>query len=402
MDDLNAKRTARLQEEPETALQEGDVIALDDSHVPHPYAKRIPFLYRLYDSSSKGYTWAMNLVVLHAVRQNGIEYPWSYAIWQKSENDAESKPSKLVLAWQLLQDLREQVSCRLWVVMDRWYLSKSFLRQCESLQFDWVTKAKRNTQLFRRVIEPGTGRERFVPIQARDLIREVFPLLRLQQHKEVASVACPNIDLKMPVERINRKGNRVVKMKYTPIAAVVGKRMKMAEISTAPIRLVDPHVTPNEEEEAADYRGAYLLISNRYDVPQEVLAAWLRRWNIEILFRNAKQELGMLNCHSPNENHIHAHLTLLLTAETLIRYLQWAQRKTAGEEDCTHGQVIRNLLCIRCRTLVKGRRNGNPSIFLDLDIEAKRFARVIRELWPPHLELRWFEPTESQLLASTA
>ena len=64
----------------------------------------------------------------------------------------------------------------------------------------------------------------------------------------------------------------------------------------------------------------------------------------------------MLNCHSPSENHIYAHLTLLFTAETLIRYLQWEQRKTAGEEDCTHGQVIRNLLCIRCRTLQKVKR----------------------------------------------
>lgn len=399
---FNARRTARLQEDPETALQEGDVIALDDSHVPHPYAKRIPFLYWLYDSSNKVYTWAMNLVVLHAVRQNGTEYPWSYAIWQKPESDTDVKPSKLVLAWQMLQDLRHQVSCRLWIVMDRWYFSKSFLRQCESLQFDWVTKAKRNTQLFRRMIEPGTGRERFVPIRARDLIREVYPLLSLQRHVEVASISCPDIYLKMPVERINRKGKRVVKMNYTPIAAMVGKRMKPDDSAIESPRFVDPNAASDEEEEVADFRGAYLLISNRYDAPKEVLTAWLKRWNIEILFRTAKQELGMLNCHSPNENHVHAHLTLLFTAETLIRYLQWEQRKTAGEEDCTHGQVIRNLLCIRCRTLVKGRRNENPSISLDLDIEAKRFARVIRKLWPPNLEMRWFYPVETQLLGSTA
>lgn len=61
--------------------------------------------------------------------------------------------------------------------MDRWYFSKSFLLQCESENFDWVTKAKRNTQLFRRMIEPGTGRERFVPIRPNDLIQEVYPAL---------------------------------------------------------------------------------------------------------------------------------------------------------------------------------------------------------------------------------
>ncbi|WP_436664184.1 hypothetical protein ACOALA_03215 [Alicyclobacillus acidoterrestris] len=67
-DTFNKKRTARLQEDPDTALTQGDVLALDDTHAPHPYANEIPFLYWLYDSSSKVYTWAMNIVALHAVR----------------------------------------------------------------------------------------------------------------------------------------------------------------------------------------------------------------------------------------------------------------------------------------------------------------------------------------------
>lgn len=84
----------------------------------------------------------------------------------------------------------------------------------------------------------------------------------------------------------------------------------------------------------------------------------------------------MLNCHSPNENHIHAHLTLLFTAETLIRHLLWEQRKTVGKEDCTHGQVIRNLLCIRCRSHRVARTNKQDSITIDLDTGAKEFARL--------------------------
>lgn len=196
-DIFNQKRTARLQEDLDTALVEGDVLALDDTHAAHPYAKGIPFLYWLYDSSSKVYTWAMNIVALHAVRSNGLKYPWSYAIWTKPENEADKKQSKLDLAWQMLQAVRKQVSCRLWVVMDRRYFSKAFLLQCESENFDWVTKAKRNTQLFRRMIEPGTGRERFVPIRPKDLIREVYPMLMAQTHVDIASVACENIYVKM-------------------------------------------------------------------------------------------------------------------------------------------------------------------------------------------------------------
>ncbi|GMA62840.1 transposase [Alicyclobacillus fastidiosus] len=400
-DVFNNKRTERLQDDTDTALTNGDVLALDDTHAPHPYAKKIPFLYWLYDSSSKTYTWAMNIVALHAVRRNGVEYPWSYSIWKKPESETAKESSKLDLAWRMLQDVRKQVSCRLWVVMDRWYFSKPFLRQCESANFDWITKAKRNTKLFRRLIEPGTGRERFVPIQPIDLIREVYPRLKMQPKAKVASVVCQDIYIQMPTEKRNRKGQMIIKMKYTPIAAVVGWRVKEESKDTERSRI--DTTDESDHEPAADYKGAYLLMSNRHDVPQEVLGAWLRRWNIEILFRTAKQELGMLNCHSQNENHIHAHLTLLFTAETLIRYLLWAQRKTAGKEDCTHGQVIRNLICIRCHTRRVHSRNKPDSITLDLDTVAKDFARLIRRLWPPNLEIGWFCPfSTNQLLGTTA
>jgi hypothetical protein len=32
-------------------------------------------------------------------------------------------------------------------------------------------------------------------------------------------------------------------------------------------------------------KGAYLLVSNRYEAPSEVVGAWLKRWRIEVLFR---------------------------------------------------------------------------------------------------------------------
>ena len=344
----------------------------------------------------------MNIVALHAVCSNGVEYPWSYAIWTKPENDADKTRSKLELAWQMLQTVREQVTCRLWVVMDRWYFCKSFLVQCESANFDWVTKAKRNTQLFRRMVEPGTGRERFVPIRPKDLIREVYPRLMAQTHVDVASIACENIYMKMPQTTV-RRGEPCTKQKYTRIAAVVGKRMKPEndKATAEPNELLNPDDPVETDEVAVEYKGAYLLISNRYDAPSEVMGAWLKRWRIEVLFRTAKQELGMLNCHSPNENHIHAHMSLLFTAETLIRYIAWEQ-KTAGEEDCTHGQVIRNLLCIRCRTRQAVRRNETGSITIDLDTPAKPFARLIQKYWPTRLELRWFEPTHVQILRATA
>jgi hypothetical protein len=60
------KRVSRLQQDPDTALQPGDVVDLDDAVIDHPYGKMLPFLCWLYDSSQKISVWGMNLVVLHA------------------------------------------------------------------------------------------------------------------------------------------------------------------------------------------------------------------------------------------------------------------------------------------------------------------------------------------------
>ncbi len=43
----------------------------------------------------------------------------------------------------------------LWVAMERWFLCKKFLVWLAFQDFDWVTKAKRNTVLFRKIYDHG-------------------------------------------------------------------------------------------------------------------------------------------------------------------------------------------------------------------------------------------------------
>ncbi|WP_125660959.1 hypothetical protein [Paenibacillus baekrokdamisoli] len=72
---------------------------------------------------------------------------------------------------QMLLMLRESVSCRLRIAMDRWLLCKDFFVFLMAPNFDWVTKAKRNTALYLKVSEPGRH-ERYLPVSARQLIKE--------------------------------------------------------------------------------------------------------------------------------------------------------------------------------------------------------------------------------------
>ena len=115
-------RILRLQEDSELKLEEGDVIALDDTLIAHPFGKSLPFVSKLFDHSQKVYVYGMNLLALHAVKQNGREYPLFHSFWVKSETE-EPSVTKFVLATQAFKKLRAMLpeTMRLWVSMDRWF-----------------------------------------------------------------------------------------------------------------------------------------------------------------------------------------------------------------------------------------------------------------------------------------
>lgn len=378
------KRVERLQQDSVTALTEGDVVNLDDTHSAHPFAKLLPFLNWLYDSSTKTYVWATNLVVLQAVRNNGLEYPLFYRIWHKPETKGEGL-TKIDLAKQMLLMLRESVSCPLWVAMDRWYLFKHFFSFLEENRFDWVTKAKRNTALFRKVIEPGTRRERYVPLTPVMLIREVFKELTRQAKSGLVSISIPGIYMKRPYTTVNRKGKQVTKQRYVLVAAVVAMRLKEDEQPGWDA------VQAVHGEEPATYKGAYLLISNRHDAPKDVVQTYAKRWRIEVFFRAAKQELAFEQCHSESEAHHHAHFELCFAAETLlaVALFELNKEKTSDDEGYTHGEMVRGLFHTRCQVRVKNHK-GIQRISIDCDTQVRRFARLIELFWPEHyLILLW-------------
>ncbi|WP_235941745.1 transposase [Paenibacillus puerhi] len=311
----------------------------------------------------------MNVVVIQAVLKSGLEYPLFYRVWHQPAIKGEGL-TKIDFAKQMLLMLRESTACRLWVAMDRRYLCKEFFAFLEVHGFDWVTKAKRNTALFRKVIEPLTGRERYVPLTPVMLIREVFTTLTRGASQGLVSMAIPDI---------------YMKQRYVQVAAVAVMRLKDNE---------ECDLNASEDEAPATYRGAYLLISNRFDAPEEALQTYVKRWRIEVFFRTAKQELAFESCHSESETHHHAHFELLFTAETLlaVALFELNKEKTSDDGGYTHGEMVRGLFHTRCQVRAVNHK-GNRRISIDCDTNVRKFARLIELFWPEHyLMLLWITP----------
>ena len=80
----------------------------------------------------------MNLVSTLAVLKNGLEYPMLWRLWIKKhqEND---KRTKIDLAKQMLSEIRQMNTARLWIAMDRWF-SARIPALAYGSGFDWVLK----------------------------------------------------------------------------------------------------------------------------------------------------------------------------------------------------------------------------------------------------------------------
>ncbi len=307
-------------------------------------------------------------VVLHARKANGLQYPLLYSIWNKVK-DTEIHLTKLDLALHLLQELKKQLPhpVRLCVAMDSWYFAKSLYLEIEKLEFDWVTKAKINTILYRKVMI--RRKERFIEVLPEVLFKEAKPIFSFWRQKKSVCMAFKDIYLK--IDEIHNGQGYLKKPILKPVSAVVTANLQ-------------------EDLEQGDTKGTFaLLLSNHTDFTDvEVVQNYKRRWSIEVFFRNAKQELGLNDCHSTNENHIHAYLSILFTAEALVRFAQWKyNQKTDTKDEVTHGQVVDLLFHIRCEVVAKSK----DSIQVYFDTTVKPFATFFREFWPPSLRMTCFD-----------
>jgi hypothetical protein len=367
-------RVKRLQSNPDSRLADGDIIALDDSKIEHPFGKKIPFLCWLFDSSEKRHVWCMNLVSTLAVLKNGLEYPMLWRLWIKKhqEND---KRTKIDLAKQMLSEIRQMNTARLWIAMDRWFLCKKFLRWLMDQGFDWVTKAKRNTVLFRKVYDPVLRKEHYIKLNPKQLLQEVYPKLRILGKGCVLSI--PDIYIKVPYQTLTRKGKPITRQQYLPIAAIASTFEKKA----------DEDILLPEEECPATFKDAYLLISNRFDAPEEAADAYVRRWRIEVFYRTAKQNLGLTTCYAQSETAHLAHVELVFTAKTLLCFAAWEFNKEGAEQALPLCEVIRYFFNAGCRISC-----SNQLIQVYFDTTTKRFSRLIDKFWPQFLKFglwRW-------------
>jgi len=379
---LSHRRLNAFLSDKRMALTEGDVIAIDDTKIDHPYGKQMPFLCWLFDSSEKANVWCMNLVTTLAVRMDGLEFPLSWRFWKKTGND-DPKVTKFHLAQDMLSDIRKFIpTTKPWVAMDRWFLSKDFFRWLEDHHFDWVTKAKSNTTLYQLVSQTSKGKPQFRPVKSRDLLVQVFNLF-VGKKNEFLAVPIPNVYMKMPKVTTGMNGKQYTKHVFTPIAAIA--------ICRLPEDVEERITLSTATDRKSLFRGMHLLISNRHDDPISATSSYVKRWRIEVFYRAAKQDLGLTACRAETEQAHFAHIEMVFVAETFIKLAMQEHHNSVwqgnGDEDIlTHGKVIQGLF-IASVWIEHVTVQGKLRIHTKFDTTSDIFSRIIDRLWPEIIQL---------------
>jgi len=136
-------------------------------------------------------------------------------------------------------------------------------------------------------------------------------------------LSIPDIYIKLPYETFTRKGKPITRQRFVPIAAIAATYEKQASETS----IILPEV-----EVPATFKDAYLLISNRFDAPDDVARIYTKRWRIEVFYRAVKQNLGLTSCYAQSESAHFAHVELLFTAKTLLCYAAWECNKEGAEQ----------------------------------------------------------------------
>jgi hypothetical protein len=103
--------------------------------------------------------------------------------------------------------------------------------------------------LFRKVYDPVQGKEQYVKLNPKQLLREVYPRIRVPGRGFVLSI--PDIYIKVPYKTLTRKEKPITRQRLLPIAAIAATYKKQA---------VEGSVILPEEECPATFKDAYLLI----------------------------------------------------------------------------------------------------------------------------------------------
>jgi SRSO17 transposase len=258
----------------------GEVIELIlDDHRNAKRGKKMDRLSKIWDHKQQKFVHG-HVVLFAAICFRGVVMPLRLHLW-KPRGQSGPRYRKLTdLAAEMVKQFEVPAGLKVRVLFDAFYLSPVVVKACESREFAWFSVASKNRN-FRRSGTKGKGKN----------IRDLVPGL-IKHHGRFVHMKRSRGTAKLKIASVDGHLSRIGQVRM-----VVSKR---------------PHET---------WKSTIAIVTNATGMDaRAIVAAYERRWNIEVMFKDLEQSLGLSDYQMLHERAIVNHLHLICLALLMLTH----------------------------------------------------------------------------------
>ena len=258
------------------------VFLIVDDTLVRKTGKKIPGCGWHWDHAQKtsrfGHQW-----VLSALLYKEFVLPlWAKLYHPKGTKGCGPFQSKITLAQKIIQALRLPTPCKLYVLVDSWYWTKSLAKVCRRCGYHMISQLKSNSVLWRN--------------GAKTSVACLVNLL--SSYREVSLFIYG-------------------KTKTLQIAKFIGEMKGVGEVAVVVVK---------EKRK----KPTYLVCTNVHVSAVDIIQYYAKRWKIEQMIKDLKQRLGFGDYQVRDLQAILRHVALVLLSYfvlILLKILQWLKDK---------------------------------------------------------------------------
>ena len=260
--------------------QPGETIELIlDDHRIAKRGKKMDRLSKIWDHKEQKFVHG-HIVLFAAICFRGVVMPLRLQLW-KPKGQSGPRYRKLTdLAAAMVDEFDVPDGLKVRVLFDAFYLCPVVVKACEKRAFAWFSVASKNRN-FRREGTRGKGKN--IRDLAVGLLRHHGRFVRMKRARGHAKLKIASVDGHL--SRIGR------------VHMVISKR---------------PHET---------WKSTIAIVTNCLGMDaRAIVATYERRWNIEVMFKDLEQSLGLGDYQMLHERAIVNHLHLVCLAHLMLTH----------------------------------------------------------------------------------
>lgn len=253
-------------------------LLIDDTRIAKR-GKKMDHLSKIYDHKNQCFVRG-HMAITAAIVFRGVILPWRVVLWKPKKTTGRAYRKSTAIAAELIESFEPPKGLKIRVLFDAFYLCPAVTKACQRKGFAFFSVASKN-----RSFTADTGR------RGKRQIRQIGPgLLKHAGHF-----------VRM------RRARRWVKMRIAKLDGCLA--------GIGPVRMVVAKRPRNP------WKKLVAIVTNERGLTdRQIVAVYERRWGIEMLFKELRQDLGLGVYQVQHETAIVHHLHLCCLAHLLLTH----------------------------------------------------------------------------------